>query len=125
LAPTSSRAERGRDCPFERPRPAGSAGCRRNPCRSRRVNLLDGVAFGPSLCRADRGHRRREHHQRARGDHHALGRRGLPRRVHSYLKAWMGLARATFTEWPTTVTMAIPSATAAASRNGIGVSGIR
>jgi hypothetical protein len=34
----------------------------------------------------------------------------------------MGLARATFTAWPTTVAMAIPSAIAAAITNGTGVS---
>ncbi len=37
----------------------------------------------------------------------------------------MGLARATFTAWPTTVAIAIPSAIAAAITNGIGVSAIR
>lgn len=73
----------------------------------------------------DWGHREREQASRARDDPHAPARRGLPRRVHSYLKAWIGLARATFIAWPTTVAIAIPRAIAAATRKGTGVSAIR
>ena len=45
--------------------------------------------------------------------------------IYSYLSAWIGLARATLTAWPTTVAIAIPSAIAAASTKGIGVRAIR
>src|SRR6185503_20301711 len=73
------------------------------------------------------GRRERTSSDGARGNQRAPGQGDSTWRnpCYSYLKAWIGLARATLTACPTTVPTAIPSATAAATTNGIGVSGIR
>src|SRR5690349_21512227 len=112
--------------PFQRQRPGIASTAARSNGRPRGLRLLlRRRLLWLRRCSRDGGHREREQASRARDDHHAPARRGLPRRVHSYLKAWIGLARATFTAWPTTVAIAIPRAMAAATRNGTGVNAIR